>query len=47
MIYSSFNPKVWNTLLYSMVILGLKVKDNDFIKMSNLFDSKQSLIVSK
>lgn len=30
MIYSSFNPKVWNTLLYSMVISGLKEKDYSF-----------------
>ena len=99
MIYSSFNPKPWNMLLYSMVISGLKEKDysfftsdfyknfiedylneetklkvknfviqfkreheettkhaiecakslidNDFVKMSNLFVGKQSLIVSK
>lgn len=30
MIYSNFNPKVWNTLLYSMVISGLKEKDYSF-----------------
>lgn len=37
MIYASFNSKAWNTLLYSMVISGLKEKDylffiSDFYK---------------
>lgn len=30
MIYASFNSKAWNTLLYSMVISGLKEKDYCF-----------------
>ena len=30
MIYSNFNLKAWNKLLYSMVISGLKEKDYSF-----------------
>lgn len=37
MIYARFNSKAWNTLLYSMVVTGLKEKDywfftSDFYK---------------
>lgn len=37
MIYTSFNSKAWNKLLYSMVVTGLKEKDylfftSDFYK---------------